>query len=59
MYKKNLKVYKNNVVLASNRCFIENGGCDHICDQIPGRGYVCSCREGFYLDEDERTCTGI
>lgn len=47
------------VILASDvdECRINNGGCDHICTNTPNSFY-CSCRRGFYLLPDRRTCAG-
>ena len=35
----------------------ERGDCSHNCSNLPG-SFVCSCREGFYLSADGRTCFG-
>lgn len=40
-----------------NQCNINNGGCQHICDDSRGRG-LCRCRQGYRLNPDGRTCEG-
>ena len=41
-----------------NECEIDNGGCHHLCHNLPG-GYNCSCLEGFAPDKDnEDICSG-
>lgn len=40
-----------------NECSIENGGCDHICNNFEG-GYFCNCRQGFRLSDDGHRCEG-
>ena len=41
----------------TNQCDADNGGCDHTCtDLIPG--HVCSCNDGYILDDDSKTCNG-
>ncbi|XP_034534837.1 coagulation factor VII-like [Notolabrus celidotus] len=38
-------------------CLLENGGCDHFCDEDPGGQRLnCSCADGYFLDVDERSC---
>ncbi|XP_022250540.1 low-density lipoprotein receptor-related protein 2-like [Limulus polyphemus] len=39
-------------------CSTNNGGCAHICENTP-MGAVCSCREGFALMRDLRSCDDI
>ena len=41
-----------------DECGVSNGGCDHICTNIPG-SYNCSCRSGFNVTSDGKGCTGI
>jgi hypothetical protein len=38
-----------------NECLSLNGGCSHNCDNVEG-SFVCSCRDGFSLEADGRTC---
>ena len=40
-----------------DECAVENGGCAHICQDVPFL-YSCSCHEGFTLDDDKHNCTG-
>lgn len=34
-----------------------NGGCENFCTNSEG-SYECSCKQGFALMPDHRTCTG-
>ncbi|CAI8042365.1 Tolloid-like protein 2 [Geodia barretti] len=38
-----------------NECLKKNGGCQHECIDTPTSHY-CSCRPGYSLDSDHRTC---
>lgn len=38
-----------------NECLTENGGCQHICTDTPS-SFNCSCRPGYSLNDDGRTC---
>ena len=38
-------------------CNINNGGCAHKCRHGP-LGAICSCRRGYILQEDEKSCAG-
>lgn len=40
-----------------NECDINNGNCQQMCKNLYGR-HSCSCREGFVLDSNKRTCSG-
>ncbi|XP_014909735.1 coagulation factor VII-like [Poecilia latipinna] len=41
----------------SDSCLLENGGCDHFCDEDTfGRRLACSCADGYELDADGRSC---
>ncbi|XP_078515078.1 uncharacterized protein LOC144773868 [Lissotriton helveticus] len=40
-------------------CSINNGGCSQLCSPTEQKGIECSCREGFQLLGDERTCRDI
>nr|AHN48901.1 vitellogenin receptor [Panonychus citri] len=39
-------------------CAYSNGNCSHICHPSP-KGAICSCRPGFFLGADGKTCTDI
>uniref|UniRef100_A0A8C2ZFE7 Coagulation factor VIIi n=1 Tax=Cyclopterus lumpus TaxID=8103 RepID=A0A8C2ZFE7_CYCLU len=40
-------------------CLLENGGCDHFCDEDEGgRRLNCSCADGYFLDVDGQSCVG-
>ena len=39
-------------------CEQDNGGCDHICTESEG-SFQCSCRSGFNLESDGRSCSDI
>nr|XP_033776560.1 fibrillin-1-like [Geotrypetes seraphini] len=41
-----------------DECQVGNGGCDTTCTNSEG-SYECSCRHGFALMPDQRTCTDI
>ncbi|XP_077561431.1 low-density lipoprotein receptor-like isoform X4 [Haemaphysalis longicornis] len=41
-----------------NECAKGNGGCSDLCHDDPV-GYHCSCRPGFRLTEDGRTCDDV
>ena len=43
---------------AVNECLTNNGGCDQVCTDTTG-SFMCSCNNGFTLNNDERTCTDI
>lgn len=40
-----------------DECATGNGGCEHNCTNYEGY-YECTCREGFQLGADNRTCIG-
>ncbi|XP_043929607.1 low-density lipoprotein receptor-related protein 1B, partial [Protopterus annectens] len=41
------------------KCALGNGGCSHQCTVIPGKGTICSCPPGLYLNSDNKTCSSI
>ena len=41
-----------------NECDINSGGCDHVCTNTNG-SHICSCRPGYFLDSDGKTCRGM
>ena len=43
--------------LGENICKLNNGDCQHICNQIIGNYYKCSCLDGFALDYNQKTCS--
>ena len=44
--------------LVDNPCQINNGGCSQNCINAP-LGFYCSCRKGYQLNSDRKTCKGI
>ena len=40
-----------------NECVTNSIACDHMCTNIQG-SYLCSCRAGYSLDEDGKSCQG-
>ncbi|XP_034035379.1 coagulation factor VII [Thalassophryne amazonica] len=43
---------------AFDLCLLENGGCEHFCEEDEGgRRLNCSCADGYFLDADGRSCT--
>lgn len=38
-----------------NECYVDNGGCQHICNNQQGT-YSCSCNAGYILNEDGMRC---
>ena len=40
-----------------DECTTANGGCNHACHNTNG-SYYCTCREGFFLAEDQKGCEG-
>lgn len=44
--------------LRLDECKDSNGGCDHDCSYV-NNTVTCSCREGFNLTEDGKTCKGL
>ena len=41
-----------------DECSMNNGGCDQMCTNTNG-SYVCSCDDGYTLNDDGLTCDGI
>ncbi|KAL0180691.1 hypothetical protein M9458_023097, partial [Cirrhinus mrigala] len=41
-----------------NSCDHNNGGCSHHCEHSTN-GPVCSCNQGYQLDDDHKTCIDI
>ncbi|XP_035493644.1 coagulation factor VII isoform X2 [Scophthalmus maximus] len=47
----------NELLAVSNTCLLENGGCEHFCDDDEeGRRINCSCADGYFLDADGWSC---
>ena len=40
-----------------DECKVKNGGCAHHCHNEIGSFY-CSCKEGYTMQKDGRTCVG-
>ena len=40
-----------------DECLFNNGGCSHFCHNFIG-GFYCSCRIGYRLDDDIKSCIG-
>ena len=41
-----------------NECEVQNGGCAHLCENLPG-SFACKCNPGFLLEEDGKSCEGL
>ena len=41
-----------------NECAINNGNCSQVCVNTDG-SYFCSCSNGYSLNANARTCSGI
>ena len=41
-----------------NECDTDNGGCSQNCVNNDG-SFECTCKDGFSLGDDKRTCKGI
>ncbi|XP_071764064.1 coagulation factor VII [Centroberyx gerrardi] len=37
-------------------CLLDNGGCEHFCQEEGGRRRNCSCADGYFLDADGLSC---
>ena len=46
------------IVTDVDECALNNGGCSQSCTNTPG-SFRCSCKPGYYLTVDGRTCQGI
>ena len=49
--------YKQYSILDINECLINRGGCSDMCTNTWG-SFKCTCRTGFTLNVDGRTCNG-
>ena len=46
------------IFLDIDQCSVNNGGCEQTCiNLLPG--FVCSCYNGFILNSDGISCSGI
>ena len=40
-------------------CATNNGGCQHMCTDLLGGGYLCHCHEGYTVSPtDAKSCEG-
>ncbi|KAL4622476.1 signal peptide, CUB and EGF-like domain-containing protein 3 isoform X2 [Arapaima gigas] len=49
---------KGTFTIYIDECRLTNGGCDHVCRNTVG-SFECSCRKGYKLLTNERTCQDI
>ena len=47
----------NFILLAINFCANSNGGCEHKCIPVTG-SFMCGCKSGYILADNERSCIG-
>ncbi|KRK01364.1 uncharacterized protein LOC6533343 isoform X2 [Drosophila yakuba] len=52
-----LNLVEEYTCLAENLCEVNNNGCEQIC--LTARGGSCSCREGFRLSADGKSCEDV
>ncbi|XP_032574633.1 uncharacterized protein LOC6611170 isoform X2 [Drosophila sechellia] len=52
-----LNLVEEYTCLAENLCEVNNNGCEQIC--LTARGGACSCREGFRLSADGKSCEDV
>ena len=43
------------ILFAVDYCAQNNGGCQHNCES-DGKGYWCTCDEGYELEMDRKSC---
>lgn len=48
--------WPKNTLCPGNRCSTNNGRCEQNCVYIDNNNYGCTCRSGFKLDTDRRSC---
>lgn len=46
-----------NLLLDVDECLEGTSGCEHLCNNTVG-SFKCSCRHGYKLDYDRKSCTG-
>ena len=51
------KIYIDILFIDVNECALNNGGCSQECTNTVG-GSICSCKPGYSLNDDNRTCAG-
>ena len=51
------KLLKFFSIVDTDECLEENGGCEHICNNTED-SFVCSCNQGYEIDEDALSCKG-
>lgn len=47
------------ICVLEHTCDVDNGGCNQLCRDSPRHGAVCSCRGGFEMADDLKTCYGM
>ncbi|EMP38306.1 DENN domain-containing protein 5A [Chelonia mydas] len=52
------KRVKRRLIMDIDECQASNGGCDHFCKNTVG-SFDCSCKKGFKLLTDEKSCQDI
>ena len=45
--------------LDENKCEQNSGQCSQLCLDSEIGGKKCSCRQGYYLADDNQTCLGV
>ena len=56
--KKHLFLFAEIELEVIDSCAINNGGCAHKCSH-GNDGSICTCRKGYFLQADEKSCAGI
>uniref|UniRef100_A0A672YQF9 Coagulation factor VII n=1 Tax=Sphaeramia orbicularis TaxID=375764 RepID=A0A672YQF9_9TELE len=55
----NCELGKDHDDAVAKTCYLENGGCEHFCDEDEETQSVnCSCADGYFLSADGRSCFG-
>jgi len=52
-----VEVNETDPIIVRSSCSINNGGCCQICTNTT-EGRICSCEEGFQLNDDGFSCSG-
>ena len=58
IYVTGVKYWNIAIVLGAGGCWDDKGGCEHTCTNLQNRQYTCSCRLGYRLKGDQKTCEG-